>query len=95
MERHPGPPPKPKAPYYSGDIDGYMSPLGNGYIDGRTARREDMAAGGCREVDPSERPAWAPKTEAQVAAERKHLEQRRTSPYAIDDATIDRAIKGE
>ena len=38
------------------DLPAYRSPLGTGWVEGRAARREDMARGGCREVDPSERP---------------------------------------
>lgn len=38
------------------DIPAYRSPVGTGWVDGRAARREDLARAGCREVDPSERP---------------------------------------
>jgi hypothetical protein len=46
------------------DLPAYRSPLGTGTIEGRAARREDLARGGCRAVEPSERavmppePAW-------------------------------------
>lgn len=36
------------------DIAAYKSPLGNGWIDGRRAQREDLARGGCRLVERSE-----------------------------------------
>lgn len=55
------------APYVVGDLPPYKSPLGTGVIDGRRARREDLARSGCREVDPSEHKvewrneAWARK----------------------------------
>lgn len=44
------------APYVAGDISPYMSPLGTGEVSSRSHRREDLKRGGCREVDPSERP---------------------------------------
>lgn len=36
------------------DLPDYMSPLGNGVISGRRARREEMARHNVREVDPGE-----------------------------------------
>lgn len=53
-------------PSIQSDLAPYKSPLGTGWIDGRRARREDLARGGCREVDPSEyRPvAWNPENAA-------------------------------
>jgi hypothetical protein len=44
-------------PYVQSDIPAYKSPLGNGVIDGRSARREELKRNNCREVDPSE---WRP-----------------------------------
>lgn len=41
-------------PYVRGDIPAYVSPVTGKLIDGRSARREDLARTGCREVDPSE-----------------------------------------
>lgn len=41
-------------PYVRGDIQPYVSPVTGKTIDGRAARREDLARSGCREVDPSE-----------------------------------------
>lgn len=38
------------------DLPAYRSPIGTGVIDGRAARREDLARSGCRAVEPSERP---------------------------------------
>ena len=65
-------------PYIIRDTPGYRSPLGTGWIEGRAARREDMARGDCREVDPSERISMMPKTESQAAAERASLADRQT-----------------
>jgi hypothetical protein len=36
------------------DIAAYKSPLGDGFVDGRAARREHLKRNNCREVDPSE-----------------------------------------
>jgi hypothetical protein len=44
------------------DLPGYLSPLGDGWVDGRAARREHLKANNCREVDPGEwkrNPAYA------------------------------------
>jgi hypothetical protein len=41
-------------PYVRGDIKPYTSPITGKTIEGRAARREDLARSGCREVDPSE-----------------------------------------
>ena len=37
------------------DLPEYVSPVTGRPVDGRSARREDLARAGCREVDPSER----------------------------------------
>lgn len=39
------------------DLPAYESPLGDGWIEGRAARREHLKANNCREVDPGE---WKP-----------------------------------
>lgn len=41
-------------PYIRGDLPAYKSPATGRIIEGRAARREDLARSGCREVDPSE-----------------------------------------
>jgi hypothetical protein len=41
-------------PYIRSDLPGYMSPVTGKWIEGRSARREDLARTGCREVDPTE-----------------------------------------
>ena len=44
------------------DLPAYLSPLGDGWIEGRAARREHLKANNCREVDPGEwraNPAYA------------------------------------
>ncbi len=43
-------------PMIQSDTPGYMSVASGKYIEGRTARREDLKRTGCREVDPSEGP---------------------------------------
>lgn len=52
------PRPKRLTPYIQSDLPAYQSPLGNWMVDGRTARREEMARHQVREVDPSERPVF-------------------------------------
>lgn len=49
-------------PAVRGDLPAYKSPLGTGWVDGRAARREELARTGNREVDPSEfrATAWNP-----------------------------------
>lgn len=54
-------------PYTAGDLPEYVSPVTGKPVDGRRARREDLARNDCREVDPSEfrveyqNRAWAAK----------------------------------
>jgi hypothetical protein len=48
---------EPCAPLIASDLPGYLSPLGTGWIEGRSARREDLKRGNCREVAPGE---WKP-----------------------------------
>ena len=43
-------------PYVRGDLKPYRSPVTGKMVEGRSARREDLARSGCREVDPSEKP---------------------------------------
>lgn len=53
-------------PFIVSDTPGYKSPVGNGWIEGRAARREDLKRSGCREVDPSEyTPAYHNKSVAE------------------------------
>lgn len=44
----------PAKPYVRGDLKPYKSPITGKTIEGRSARREDLARNNCREVDPSE-----------------------------------------
>ena len=41
-------PPKREAPLVFGDLPSYRSPITGKWIDGRTARREDLKRNGCR-----------------------------------------------
>lgn len=45
---------RPAMPAVRGDVAAYVSPVNGKLIEGRAARREDLARTGCREVDPSE-----------------------------------------
>ena len=47
-------------PFVRGDLAGYCSPVTGRWIEGRRARRADLAVTACREVDPSERPRACP-----------------------------------
>ena len=78
-------------PYIWNDLPPYVSPMGTGVIDGRTARREDLKRHGCREVDPSE---WKPdpKSSRQADAERLQLAQR--EPYAMPPDIRERLMRG-
>ena len=85
---------KAAGPYIRGDIPAYVSPLGTGVIDGRSARREDMKRGNVREVDPSERPHLPVKTKAQAAEERAQLDARRANPFALPEHERQRLMRG-
>jgi hypothetical protein len=53
-------------PFVVGDLPAYASPLGDGIIDGRAARREHFKRTNTREVDPGE---WKERS-AQFKAEK-------------------------
>ena len=57
-------------PNVRGDLPEYISPVTGKPVDGRAARREDLARTGCREVDPSE---WKPKYRNRKFAEKRGL----------------------
>ncbi len=60
-------------PQVQSDLEPYKSPLGNYWVDGQAARRNDLKRNGCREVDPSEyEPVFkSPKLEARYARPNK------------------------
>jgi hypothetical protein len=45
-------------PQILSDLPAYYSIASNKWVDGRAARRDDLARTGCREVDPSEGPKY-------------------------------------
>lgn len=45
-------------PQILSDLPGYMSVASGKWVEGRAARRDDLARTGCREVDPSEGPKY-------------------------------------
>ena len=45
-------------PYVLSDLPPYYSVVSGKWVDGRRARRDDLARTGCREVDPSEGPKF-------------------------------------
>jgi hypothetical protein len=55
-------------PYVRGDLPAYRSPVTGRVVDGRAARREDLARTGCREVEPSE---YEPTFSSEKHAERE------------------------
>lgn len=88
--------PRPAGPYIQGDLPGYMSPLGEKghWVEGRRARREDMARHDVREVEPSERPKGIgiPKTQAQADAEKAQLRGR--EPYTMSPEMKAKLMRG-
>lgn len=61
------------------DLPAYASPLGDGMIEGRSARREHLKKHNCREVEPGEfRPSYQSRDEraARVAAQMRQLAER-------------------
>lgn len=53
-ERARGPRGDVPVPYIASDLPAYASPLGDGVIEGRRARREHLKRNGMREIDPTE-----------------------------------------
>jgi hypothetical protein len=84
----------PSGPYIIGDLPAYKSPTGSGVIDGRTARREDLARSGCREVDPSEKIDSTPKPIWQADEERAYLKARESGPQ-IDPRAVAQLMRGQ
>lgn len=73
------------------DIPDYMSPLGNGLISGRRARREELKRNNCREVDPAEfKPAFYNK---KFAAKRGLPVSEGAAPSKPWNVKIDPVIK--
>lgn len=54
-------------PYVVSDLPAYVSPMGDGVIDGRYARREHFKRTNTREVDPSEWRAASEKFQSERA----------------------------
>lgn len=67
-ERAPDVPDILVSPMIRSDLPSYISPITKKPVDGRAARREDMARSGSREVDPSEyKPVYHNKKYAESA----------------------------
>lgn len=81
-------------PAMLGDLPAYVSPLSMQVVDGRRARREEMARHGVREVDPSERPEGAgePKPTAVLKAEQQYMAERAANPYHIPQHIKERLL---
>lgn len=80
-------------PYIMPDLPAYRSPLGTGVIEGRRQRREDLARGECREIDPSERIDGTPKSAAKLAEEKAYLKARE-GQGSFDRAVAERLMRG-
>lgn len=61
-------------PYVVGDLPPYVSPLGDGVIDGRAARREHFKRTNTREVDPSEFRAASEKFQSTKAEKQAYAD---------------------
>jgi len=58
-------------PYVVSDLPAYKSPMGDGWIDGRAARREHFKRTGTREVDPGEWKVASEKFQSERAEKQK------------------------
>ena len=81
------PPPAPKArgavplPYLTRDLPAYASPLGDGVIEGRAARREHLKRNGKREVDNTEfKPRYVNPAIAKKLGEELTVDDKRPPP---------------
>lgn len=77
------PPPEEhgRGPYLASDLPAYASPLGDGVIEGRAARREHLKRNGMREVEPSEhRPAYVNPDFAKRVGKELTVDSKRPPP---------------
>ena len=80
----------PKGPYVRGDLPEYMSPLSGKPVEGRSARREEMARHNVRELEPSERVKDQNKTKEMATAEKAQLDARQS--FAMSDQARERLL---
>jgi len=86
--------PEPVAPAVWGDLPEYVSPLSMRPVDGRRARREEMARFNVREVDPGERMDGDRKEMSLAREEKKYLDTRAAeTPFELSDQARDRLLK--
>lgn len=71
--------PEPQGPMVFGDIPSYQSPIDNRWIDGRVARREDLARNNCR--------PWEG-----MAQERKEAARHQAYEHQRQDHALDKTI---
>lgn len=80
-ERARGPRGSVPVPYLTRDLPAYKSPLGDGVIEGRAARREHLKRTGKREVDPSEfKPSYVNPSVAKKLGEELTVDAKRPPP---------------
>ena len=75
--------PAPRGPLVYGDLPSYQSPIDGRWIDGRVARRQDLARSGCR-------PWEGMAQERQEAARRAGYEQQRQDRQF--EAAVERSL---
>lgn len=68
-------------PYIASDLPAYASPLGDGVVEGRAARREHLKRNGMREVDSSEfKPRYVNPDFAKKAGKDLTVDDKRPPP---------------
>ena len=80
-ERARGPRGDMPVPYITSDLPAYASPLGDGVIEGRRARREHLKRNGMREVDNTEfKPTYVNPEFAKKLGKELTVDEKRPPP---------------
>lgn len=72
--------PEPRGPLVYGDLPSYQSPIDGRWIDGRAARREDLARNNCRPWEGMEQ-------------ERKEAARRQSYEHERQDRRLEQAVE--
>lgn len=75
--------PTPRGPMVIGELPSYQSPIDGRWIDGRVARREDLARNNCRPWE------GMGQERKEAARQQAYAEQRRD---AVAQATVERSL---